>query len=150
MIRNRGCEPDTKEFYRHIHPVQDLIRYIGDDSANDDPADQTLGAEFKFRIYSQRWGHPDQYTLIRNAQGWELHHIAINGQCDSRGHPYLYQNFEQDSICYPNMLPAFMERLWLAAAERGLSFDEVQTALSELADWVSTCERATPSGPWDG
>src|SRR4051794_10431288 len=39
MIENRGCQPDDPEFYLHLHPIEDLIKFSYNPHANDDPVD---------------------------------------------------------------------------------------------------------------
>ena len=93
MIENRGMQPDDPDFYLHFHPIQDLLKFLDDEHANDDPRDQTIGAEFSFRVFTRRWGHDDTYKVIRTKDGWDISHIAIGGPCDKsgkhqeRGHP---------------------------------------------------------------
>jgi hypothetical protein len=49
------------------------------------------------KIYSRRWSrgndHWDNYTVERTEKGWRIGHIAIGGECNSRGEPYLFDNF---------------------------------------------------------
>lgn len=150
MIKNRGCSPDDPEFYNHIHPIEDLLAYMDDPHANDDPEDQTIGHEFTFRAYSRRWGHYDTYQIKRTETGWNVSHISIGGGCDKDGKPYLYENLNHDSINYPEELPGYMEWLWNRAQEQGLRHDEVQSAFDQLSEWVSICEKNSPSGIWEG
>ena len=146
MIRNRGSSPRDPEFYDHFHPVEDLLKFIDDRDANDDPEDTTLGEEFTFEIYSQRWGHPDTYRLVRTPTGWNVHFISIGGPCDPRGEPYLYENLRHDSISYPSTLPDHLEELWRHASAEGggLTREQVQDRLDGLAKWVSETERNAP------
>lgn len=146
MIENRGVSPDTPEFYHHVHPVEDLLDYIEDTSANDDPEDQTIGAQFTFPVYTRRWNGVDTYQVTRTESGWDVSHISISGPCDKAGRPVLYANLDQDSVNYPEELPGYMEWLWEQAAERGLTSEEVQASLKQLADWISVCERHSPTG----
>jgi len=151
MIENRGMEPENPEFYKHIHPVEDLLSFLDNTHANDDPEDGTIGAEFTFTVYSKRWGHNDTYHIIRLSNGWEVKYLSIGGPCDKGGKPFLFKNFRQDSIQYPSGLAGRMEWLWEQAASRGMTQEEVQKALQELADWVSETERSSPStGIWEG
>jgi len=151
MIRNRDLEPDHPEFYMHVHPIEDLLAFIENPNANDDPEDKTLGDKFTFRVFSRRWGHDDTYTIKRTATGWDVSHIMINGPCDKGGRPFLFRNFDQDSIRYPSSLADNLEWLWERAATAGLSHDQVQEALQQLADWVSETENGGPSGGvWEG
>ncbi|KOP65500.1 hypothetical protein AMS62_09740 [Bacillus sp. FJAT-18019] len=149
MIENRGVEPEHPEFYDHIHPAEDLIRYLDDIHANDDPEDQTLGHTFDFLVFSRRWGHRDRYKITRNEQGW---HVSFNEneQGDKTGAPVLYRFFDHDSINYPEELPGYLKWLWIQAEEQGLSHDEVQESINDLADWVSACESSTPRGVFKG
>jgi len=151
MIRNRELRPDEPGFYMHFHPLEDLLKFLDDEHANDDPKDQTIGAEFTFPVFSNRWKHCDNYKVQRTKDGWHVAHIAIGGPCDKGGRPFLFENFRQDSIHYPEGLDGWLERLWNQAAVRGLAVDEVQAGLQQLADWVSETERNAPSGElWEG
>lgn len=144
MIENRHVSPDTVEFYRHIHSVEDLLAYVADITANDDPDDVTIGAKFTFNVFTRRWGRNDQYRITRMADGWRVEHVMIGGDCDEEGKPYLFKNLEHDSVCYPAQLGDHMRNLWKAAAEKGLSHAQVQAKLQEIADWVSLCEQRRP------
>jgi hypothetical protein len=151
MIRNRDMEPDDPAFYMHFHPIEDLLKFLDDEHANDDPVDQTIGAEFTFKVFSSRWGHDDIYKVKRTQIGWIISHIAISGPCDKGGRPFLYVNFRQDSIHYPEGLDGWMEWLWKQASEEGLTQQQVQEALQRLADWVSNTEKNRPKGGvWEG
>lgn len=151
MIENRGFQPDDPQFYKHIHPVEDLLKFIKDPHANDEPQDQTIGQEFEFRVYSRRWGHEDIYHIKRTTEGWNVSNLSIRGPCDKGGHPFIFENFRHDSIQYPNDLDSWLEWLWEQAASRGLSREQVQAALQELAGWISNTEKNTPSnGLWEG
>ncbi|WP_158498974.1 hypothetical protein [Methanosarcina barkeri] len=150
MVENRGLQPCDPQFYNHIHPVEDLLAYLEDPHANDDPIDQTIGEGFEFRIYSRRWGHKDTYKIKRTENGWIVDFPLIGGPCDKGGRPFLFENFHHDSIQYPNALDSWMKWLWEQAASKGLSKEQVQTALQELADWVNNTEKNTPShGVWE-
>lgn len=151
MIENRGMPSDDSDFYLHFHPIQDLLKFLEDEHANDDPEDQTIGAEFSFRVFTRRWGNYDTYNVIRTKDGWDISHSAIGGPCDKGGQPFLFRNFRQDSIQFPAKFDGWMEWLWNQAAEKGLSAAQVQTALQELADWVSQTEKSAPDGGvWEG
>lgn len=151
MIRNRELPPTDPDFYMHFHPLEDLLKFIEDPHANDDPVDQTIGEEFEFRVFSRRWGHEDTYRITRTEEGWDVRNLVIGGPCDKAGHPSLFHNFEQDSIAYPATLDSRMEWLWNQAKNKGLSKEAVQNALRELAGWVSLTEKSAPdSGIWEG
>ena len=151
MIENRGMPSDDPNFYLHFHPIQDLLKFLDDEHANDDPEDQTIGVKFSFRVYSRRWGHEDTYKVKRTKEGWDISHSAIGGPCDTGGQPFLFRNFRQDSIQFPAKLDGWLEWLWNQAAEKGLTAEQVQTALQELAAWVSQTEKSAPvGGVWEG
>jgi hypothetical protein len=145
MIKNRGMAADDPEFYYHIHPVEDLLDYIDNIHANDDPEDQTINHEFEFRVFSRRWGHDDVYDIRRTKGGWEIG-FHYEYDCDKSGSSGLYELLDHDSINYPEELPGYFAWLWKQAAEQGLSHEDVQLALKQLADWVSLCEKNTPKG----
>ena len=151
MIKNRGVQPDDPEFYLHFHPIEDLLRFLQNEEANDDPIDQTIGADFTFRLFSRRWGHEDEYKISRTADGWAVTHIMVGGECDKGGRPFLFENLQHDFIQYPEGLDGWLEWLWNRAADQGLTSEQVQTGLQQLADWVSETERHSPNGGiWEG
>lgn len=150
MIDNRGCSPDDREFYNHIHPIEDLLAFIDDPTANDDPEDITIGQEFELKVYSRRWGHEDVYKLTRTESGWELSHFSNkSAPCDRGGRPFLYENLNHDSINYPEALPEYLAWLWEQAATKGLCKKQVQDELDLLSNWIVTCERNSPKGIWE-
>ena len=150
MIENRRVSPDKLEFFEHIHPVEDLLSFIEDPTANDDPIDQTIGEIFDFPVYSNRWGHNDNYKIKRTKDGWEIDFMS-GGKCDKRGYPYLFKNLEHDGIEYPKSLGSRMQWLWEKAKDSGLSKEQLQKELSELAEWISEIERNQPKqGVWAG
>ena len=70
MLENRGVPPDDPEFYNHIHPIEDLLAYMDNPHANDDPEDQTIGHEFKIRVFSRRWGKMCCLRRVRAPRIW--------------------------------------------------------------------------------
>ena len=147
MLKNREVPVSDPEFYRHIHPVQDLLKFIDDMNANDDPVDMTIGHDFDLPVYSRRWGHEESYHLKRTKSGWEFRHFH-SGACDKRGAPLLYDSLDHDSINYPEELGGYLEYLWERAEKDGLSHEQVQEALTVLGRWIITCEQSSPEGIW--
>jgi hypothetical protein len=155
MIENRRVNPDNLQFYCHVHPVEDLLKFLENSSANDDPEDQTLNHEFTIEVMSRRWGHKDSYHLKRTKRGWTIWRMEkVNTGRDGRigGKPGtgLFDLLDHDSINYPEELPGYLEWAWTRAAEDGLSPDELQQALTELAEWVSIVESSSPVGIFKG
>lgn len=147
MLRNRRVSTsESFEFYNHFHPQEDLIRFIQNPGANTSTTnkiDTTLNEEFKFCVYSQRFGHKDTYILTRNIDGWDLKFLSHCGQCSPDGDPYLYKNLEHDFISHPSSLPSYMESIW-RRADQGASKDEVQKWLTQVAEWLNACEKDKP------
>ena len=73
MIENRGMDADDEDFYRHVHPTEDLLAFIEDRNANIDPEDVTIGEKFTFTYYTRRWGHDEEFSLTRTRTGWIVH-----------------------------------------------------------------------------
>lgn len=144
MIENRGVSPSDKMFYKHIHPVEDLLAYLEDKNANNDPEDQTIGSNFYMQIYSNRWGHKDRYNIKRIESGWSVSHLTNNGECSKSGEPFLYNALKHDNISYPVDLPTYMENLWEIANKEGLSDKKVQSHLNEISEWINLCEINRP------
>lgn len=144
MIENRGMQPDDPEFYNHIHPTEDLLKYLEDTSANDDPIDYTLNDEFEFNVYSSRWGHHDKYSLTRTAKGWLIDHMSYKGEDSLYDNKILYGSMMQDSISFPRNVDSYMASIWTIAKDEGLSHDQVQDMLNRVADWISQTEMNAP------
>lgn len=151
MIENRELESDDPNFYMHIHPIEDLLKFLDDEHANDDPIDTTIGADFKLPIFSGRWGREDIYSIKRTEDGWIIKNVSIGGPCDKGGRPFLFENFRHDSIQYPARLDGWMEWLWEKASTEGLTHNQVQESLQQLGEWVSNTEKSAPKdGIWEG
>lgn len=145
MIKNSGMEPENPDFYYHVHPVEDLLKYLEDSTANDDPEDVTLGEKFSMDIYTRRWGHHDSYSIIRNEEGWELSHLVHSGQGGKNAEPILSYILRHDNVSYPQNLPSIMEDIWVRAEEEGLTKEQVQDMLGRVAEWINIVEKNYPS-----
>jgi len=153
MITNRGFQPDHPEFYLHIHPIQDLIKFTYDPHANDDPADQTIGHEFEVSVFSRRWKHEDTHRLTRTETGWHLSTMSLSytGDCDKSAQPHFFDSLKHDSVQYPRGACDWFEWLWDQAKQKGLSHEQVQAALNEIAEWINSTEKSAPcKGVWEG
>ncbi len=150
MLENREVPVDDIEFYNHIHPVEDLLAFVRDTDANNDPEDSTIGKKFKFKIYTRRWGHYDTYNIVRTALGWKFEGTmkSNSGECDKSCDPYLYSTLDHDSVSYPRNIGELFEWLWEKAAD-GLCEDEVQKSIEDIAEWISICERNVPRGVFE-
>ncbi len=146
MIENRGVEPNNIEFYDHTHSVEDLLKFIKDRNANDDPEDITLDLEFEFPYYTLRWGHKEVCSIIRNSDGWIIQYISNKIQSEKDGKEGLMKVFKQDYVNYPSGLFYFFEELWQKAADEGLTSEQVQQGLNDLGEWVTVTERSRPIG----
>lgn len=144
MLKNRGIPPGDPEFYNHIHPATDLLKFVKDQEANDDPEDVTLGDEFLLKVFSRRWGHFDHYRLTRTSKGWYVAFTGIEGDCAASGEPFLMENLDHDSINYPSGIGHHLVDVWLGARDQGWSHERVQEELDVLGGWITSTEKATP------
>ena len=100
---------------------------------------------FTFRVYARRFDSHVEYEVRKLDEGWVVGNKAHSGPCDREGQPFLADNFRHDHISYPSRLGTFMHLLWDDLNEGKIDAVTAQTRLQELADWVSTTERATPN-----
>ena len=150
MYKNRGVSVENIEFYNHLHPVEDLLKFIEDPDANNDPVDTTLGEKFEFRIYTRRWEHYDYYQLTRTEEGWEISGgSAFDTKADKEGNPAVFEALEHDSVSYPRTLGIFLEWVW-DKAFKGATKEVIQAAINDLGEWISLCEQSTPQGFFEG
>ncbi|MGB6780396.1 MAG: hypothetical protein WBE33_16700 [Planococcus citreus] len=145
MIKNRGVSPEDIDFYDHIHPVEDLLAYLEDTSANDDPEDVTINCKFSFNVHSNRWGHKDRYELTRTKEGWFVNAMSYKGEDKiNEEMKVLYQAMMHDSISFPRNVDSYLTSIWMRAQEEGLSQEEVQEMLDKVAEWISETEMNAP------
>jgi hypothetical protein len=155
MVENRSIGTDHPKFYRHVHPVEDLLKFLDDTSANDDPEDQTIGHKFTIDVHSRRWGHKDRYDVTRTESGWIFSHFNeiptdTDGRVEGREGSGFFDILDHDSINYPEELPGYLDWLWRQAEEQGLTHEQVQEALTQLADWINVVEIESPGGVFSG
>jgi len=116
----------------------------------------SLNEECIIKIFSERWdgetgrsagrngSNWDEYRIKRTKTGWYIEYIAINGECDKSGEPYLFQNLRQDHISYPHNLPMFMECLWDAVENEKLNQKQLQQELDKFSNWINASEMNKP------
>lgn len=148
MLKNRGVPPTEIEFYRHFHPLEDLVAYLYG-RLDVDPIDQTIGAKFTVMVPCRRWGHPEPFEFTRTSSGWDVFSVALGGQCDQSGEPHLFELLRREGIEYPHGLAAWLEELWHMCADAGISHSQLQKGLQALAKWIGDVECNIPSkGVW--
>ncbi|WEZ08126.1 hypothetical protein P5663_19215 [Priestia flexa] len=109
---------------------------------------QNIGVEFKLRVYSQRWGHRDNYNLTKTEDGWTIKTMKFHQGLvsDKHGSPGLEKALGSESISYPHDIGYFLSDIWDASQNR--SVEEVQSYFDKLADWISNTEESKPNfGP---
>lgn len=144
-------EENISEFYMDYDMLYALLKDIrGDGEDIKLNGDQTLNKEMTFSVYTRRWKHQDSYRISRTIDGWEVKHISINGICEKDGTGALTQNLQHDSVFYPEEGVKYaMGQLWEEADEGELSIEQLQEKLQQIADWISTVERAVGQGQPD-
>lgn len=100
---------------------------------------------FEFRFYTRRWNNTVTLNVRKTDTGWHISHIAINGDCDPDGSPFLYANLRQDNVKYPEGIGRFMNFVWEQLHHGEIDEDRAQEMLSELGAWVSECESSQPN-----
>lgn len=155
-------EDNLKEFYHHFHAIEDLYRFIFEPKKSiywkSTGGDLNLGYKLSFKIYTSRWGHYDNYTFIRTYRGWKISALANTIECDRNGEALykretiesystptgLYYSLHHDSVQFPEEGVKYaLEELWKEADSREMGIEELQTKLSDIANWISQVEKAT-------
>lgn len=144
MIENRGCTPDDVRFYRHVHPVQDLLAFIDDVHINDNSKDKTIGKTFTLKFFTRRWQYIEHYKITRTEKGWDIRVLSDSYSSNKSMSPELNHLLDNDGVCYPKDINLFFEWLWDKAAEEGLTKAKVQSAINKLGKWISGCEEKAP------
>ncbi|HCU35317.1 MAG TPA: hypothetical protein DGT21_07575 [Armatimonadetes bacterium] len=100
-------------------------------------------------VYNSRFRHNDDYDITRTPDGWRIEFMDTHGRdadCDTRGHPALYANLDQDSINYPAALGGYLDFLWRKATAHDMAKEQVQEALDLISEWLQTIEQSKPAG----
>jgi hypothetical protein len=92
-------------------------------------------------VYSRRWHRADEYQVKVTKTGWRISYIVHNGDCDPSGHPFLYDNFNQNYIHRPPNIGFEMQSLWQNAVSGKMSREEVQFGLYRIAQIIEESER---------
>lgn len=149
-IVNNGILPESNlnEFYNHFHAIEDLYREIFTNNRvdwRDRGGDHNLEKEMKFKVYTERWGHHDHYTIKRTIDGWYVEHlIANNGEFNKNGEEAFFDKLDHDSIAYPKEGVKYaLETLWDEADTTNMSIEELQDRLNDIAKWIEEVEKAT-------
>ena len=147
LVKNRteyeGIE-DSAWFYEHAHCVDSLLEWIEDDTCNIQP---TIGTKFPVDIYTNRWGHTDQYTFERTKDGWKVGSFGEPEDDKESEHRWckgLIKRLEHDGVDYPSGIDMWLGEIWQRAKREGLEYDVVHTELRKLADWISATEQSNP------
>lgn len=153
LMINSGLIPEEniEEFYSDYDMLYAMLKDIRGEGENIKMnGDKTLNRELSFSVYTRRWGHTDNYIIYRTIDGWEVKHIAINGLCEKDGTGALIMNLQHDAVFYPeDGVKYALSQLWEQSDEGKLDIDELQTKLQQIADWISTVERAVGDGQPD-
>ena len=146
LLHNREINPeeDTLEFYCHFDCMKAILDEIeGGGQIMSIKSDDTLGKNLTFEVYTRRWGHSDIYCMQRTIDGWLCNHMAINGKCRKSGEGALSNNLNHDGVFFPEEAVMFaMEKLWETADEGEIDLVELQNRLQQVADWISSVEKA--------
>jgi len=146
LMINSGRLPenDIITFYNHYDMLTALLNEIrGCGKTMETKGDDTLNKEMAFSVYTRRWGHQDVYRVARTIDGWEVRHNAINGKCSKDGVGALMNNLQHDSVFFPeDGVKYALSNLWDDAENGNLTSEELQKRLQQIADWISSVEKA--------
>ena len=136
--RIEPCPPRQKSLiflaFKHFEMISEV------------PGESEFDGKLRMKVFSRRWGHDDSYTVKRTEKGWHIRFQHYNGECDKCGNPELFNILRHESINYPNDLGGYMEWLWYQVEEMNMTDVEIQKQLDVIGDWISTVEKASPSG----
>lgn len=151
FLENREVDPSEPEFYNHVHSIEYLVKFIDEQSANDDPIDVTVGARLRLRFFCRRWGHEEAISMERTDAGWLVSYVSAATATDRDGlvegdeATGLYDLLDRESVSYPRDLSSWIERVWEMASDDGANVDELQSALDRVGAWITMCEQGAPN-----
>lgn len=155
LLYNRSKDPELEmlEYYDHVDCLSALLKDVKNNGISlSNKSDDTLNREMPFEVYCRRWGCKDRYFIKRTISGWYCKYIALSGECKKNGEGGLFNNLEHDNIFYPkDGVASAMEKLWEAADDGYIDFEELSKRLQQVADWISEVEISIRAQPeWVG
>jgi len=100
--------------------------------------------DLKLTYYTRRWNSQTTLTVRKTANGWHISHIAINGDTDREGVPFLEANLCQDNVKYPHDVGAYLGFVWDQLNNGEIDEVRAQKMLDEIGEWISACESSQP------
>ena len=99
----------------------------------------------KFIVYTRRYAHEEIYIIKRTFDGWL---INSNGICEKNGTGALFDSFEHDGVFFPEEgVKSALNKLWDDADEGVIDYEVLSIRLQEVADWISSVEKAVGTQP---
>lgn len=160
-MSNAGMLPEDnlEEYYHHFHTIEDLYREITNDVKKvhwkSVQGDINLNKKMKMKIYTNRWGHHEVYTVKRTTEGWVFSfNLYQDIKCKVNGESLhsitneedtgFYAILRHDSVQYPkDGVRHALETLWEEADSTEMSTEVLEKKLHEIAVWISEVEKAT-------
>ena len=137
ILKNRGVPAEELSFFEHIHPIEDLLSFIKNPEDNDEQDILSPKTRFSFPLYVGSKRRYIDYRLICTQTCWMVY---IND--DKQGE--LPHVLSSENISYPVTAAEMLEEIRKAAVS-GATKQEIQNALGEIADWISTSEKSMPN-----
>lgn len=100
--------------------------------------------DFKLKYYNRRWNHSTTLTVRKPETGWHISNIAINGDADREGAPFLEANLHQDNVKFPHDVGAFLGFVWEQLNNGDIDEARAQGMIDEVGEWISQCESSQP------
>ena len=149
MIKNRGCKPEEREFYKHLDPIRDLIAFTFDINANDDTEDLIGDHVFPFNIEVNNSFY--KFEIIRFQAGfilkWKNTDTTVSSSSlDSYVYgPYKAEFLQKncDMIC-PHEFDSFMYYLFNQTKKRTVTIKVLAEAIEELRLWLCSINKNVP------
>jgi len=145
FISNRGILPEEsiEEFYNHYHAIEDFIKYIQKPDLWKVTGADNLNQKMSFPIYTNRWGHDDNYYVSRTKEGWHFEFLAHSCKCKKDGtvsteDDGLYDILDNDGVFYPlEGIKYALSILWTEADETDMSVKQLDKRFKEIGRWIS-------------
>lgn len=148
LLFNRGLFPevDIIKFYDNIDCLNALLAEIKREGIIlSNKSDLSLNREMKFIVYTRLYAHKEIYIIKRTFDGWL---INSNGICEKNGTGALFDSLEHDGVFFPEEgVKSALNKLWNDADEGVIDYEELSIRLQEVADWISSVEKAVGTQP---
>ncbi len=102
--------------------------------------------KFTMNIWTARWGHDEHCRIWKTSRGWKVELLDFVKETDKRASSLIAYFPSGEWVSPPRGLQDYFKELW--EASNGMTDEDMQKHLDQLAKWISEAEKGKPEIHW--